>query len=196
MLVLVAPLVFRAPEGPAAVCAGGRRPARESSALRASLGASSRSPARPRHRPPAPRQVPPAPSTPAAQPEFVIELVACGSAGVPGAVGPGRPRDRHTRASLGVVDLEARPCPPDPPAPSTPVVPGVLTCGSVRVVTNVVNSMAFSVKMLVFGLGLTTFVTEVLARRFESCWFDDVCNVGRPLVARPGPATVLRTSAT
>ena len=31
-----------------------------------------------------------------------------------------RPRDRHTRASLGVVDLEARPCPPDPPAPSTP----------------------------------------------------------------------------
>ena len=25
-------------------------------------------------------------------------VVACGSAGVPGAVGPGRPRDRHTRA--------------------------------------------------------------------------------------------------
>ena len=38
------------------------------------------------------------PSAPAAQPEFAIELVACGSAGVPGAVGPGRPRDRHTRA--------------------------------------------------------------------------------------------------
>ena len=56
------------------------------------------------------------------------------------------------------------------------------------VVTNVVNPMAFSVKMLVFGLGLTTFVTEVLARRFELRWFDDVCNVGRPLVARPGPA--------
>ena len=30
------------------------------------LGASPRSPARPRHRPPAPRQIPPAPSTPAA----------------------------------------------------------------------------------------------------------------------------------
>ena len=60
----VAPRVFRAPEGPAAVCAGGRRPAREPSALRASLGASPRSPARPRHRPPAPRQIPPAPSTP------------------------------------------------------------------------------------------------------------------------------------
>ena len=47
----VYPRVFRAPEGPAAVCAGGRRPAREPPALRASLGASSRSPARPRHRP-------------------------------------------------------------------------------------------------------------------------------------------------
>ena len=46
----------------------------------------------------------------------------------PGAFGPGRPRDRHTRASLGVVDLEARPCPPVPPAPSTPAGPGVLTC--------------------------------------------------------------------
>ena len=52
--------------------------------------------------------------------------VACGAAGVPGAVGPGRPRDRHTRASLGVVDLEARPCPPGPPAPSTLAAPGVL----------------------------------------------------------------------
>ena len=39
--------------GRAAVCAGGRWPAREPSAPRASLGASSRSPARPRHRPPA-----------------------------------------------------------------------------------------------------------------------------------------------
>ena len=49
----------------------------------------------PRHRPRAPRPcppVPPAPSTPVAQPEFAIELVACGSAGVPGAFGPGRPR--------------------------------------------------------------------------------------------------------
>ena len=52
--------------GRAAVCAGGRRPAREPSAPRASLGASSRSPARPRHRPPALRPGPPAPSTPAA----------------------------------------------------------------------------------------------------------------------------------
>ena len=56
------------------------------------------------------------------------------------------------------------------------------------VVTNVVNPSAFSLKTLVFGLRLTTFVTGVLARRLESRWFDDVCNVGRPLVARTGPA--------
>ena len=73
--LLVVPLVFRAPEGPAAVCAGGRRPAREPSALRASLGASPRSPARPRRRPPAPRQVPPAPSTLAALAVWMCCLV-------------------------------------------------------------------------------------------------------------------------
>ena len=56
--LLMAPRVFRAPEGPAAVCAGGRRPAREPSALRASLGASPRSPARPRRRPRAPQPCP------------------------------------------------------------------------------------------------------------------------------------------
>ena len=44
----VVPLAFRAPPGPAAACARGRRPAREPSAPRASLGASARSPARPR----------------------------------------------------------------------------------------------------------------------------------------------------
>ena len=60
--------------------------------------------------------------------------------------------------------------------------------GLVRVVTNVVNPRAFSLIMMVFWLGLTTFVTGVLVRRFESCWFDDVCNVGCPLVARTGLA--------
>ena len=72
----------------------------------------------PRHHPRAPQPgpaarppvrpcppVPPAPSTPAAQPEFAVELVACGSAGVPGAVGPGRPRDRHTRACGSEVSI-------------------------------------------------------------------------------------------
>ena len=70
----------------------------------------------------------------------------------------------------------------------TSSIQGVFRVDFCPVVTNVVNPSAFSVKMLVFGLRLTTFVTEVLARRFESCWFDDVCNVGRPLVARPGLA--------
>ena len=77
-LLLVAPLVFRAPEAPAAVCAGGRRPAREPSALRASLGASPRSPARPRHRPRAPQPgplVPPAASTLAALAVWMCCLV-------------------------------------------------------------------------------------------------------------------------
>ena len=50
--------------GRAAWCARGRRPAREPSALRASLGASSRSPARPRRRPRAPQPGPPDPPTP------------------------------------------------------------------------------------------------------------------------------------
>ena len=101
--------------------------------------------------------------------------------------------------------LEARPCPPVPPAPSAPVGPGrcclvrrvLLQTSSIRaaycavypaLVTNVVNPTAFLRKIVIFGLRLTTFVTRVLVRRFELRWFDDVCNVGRPLVARPGPA--------
>ena len=90
------------------MCAGGRRPAREPPALRASLGASSRSPARPRHRPPAPRQIPPAPSTPVGP---GVLMRACAS-----ARSPARPRHRP-------------PAPRQiPPAPSTPVGPGVLMC--------------------------------------------------------------------
>ena len=75
----------------------------------------------------------------------------------------------------------------------------------VRVVTNVVNPRCFSCGFLPrcyerrqsegffaenggFGLRLTMFVTGVLAGRLESRWFDDVCNIGRPLVPRPGPA--------
>ena len=90
-MLLVAPLVFRAPEGPAAVCAGGRRPARWPSAPRASLGASSflrvllvaprvfRAPEGPaarearrphfvRHRASKPGQAPPPPTGTAARP--------------------------------------------------------------------------------------------------------------------------------
>ena len=70
----------------------------------------------------------------------------------------------------------------------TSSIQGVFRVDFCPVVTNVVNPRAFSLKMLVFGLRLTTFVTGVLARRCESRWFDDVCNVGRPLVARPGSA--------
>ena len=129
----VAPRVFRAPEAPAAVCAGVRRPAREPSAPRASLGASARSPARPRRRPRAPRQVPPAP------------------------VASQGPRALRFLAVL------------------------------LRVVTNVVNPAAFSLKIVVFGRRLTTFVTEVLGRAFKLLRFDDVCNVVRPRVPRRCP---------
>ena len=136
--------------GRAAWCARGRRPAREPSALRASLGASSRSPARPRHRPRAPQPClpdPPAPSAPAALVSLcVVELPLEARPSPAAAHGlrslalrrPGlavlllvaplvfwrrraRPpaRSPHTSLRLGVVDLEARPGPPDPSAPST-----------------------------------------------------------------------------
>ena len=72
----------------------------------------------------------------------------------------------------------------------TSSIQGVFRVDFCSVVTNVVNLRAFSLIMVVFWLGLTTFVTGVLVRRFESCWFDDVCNVGCPLVAWPGPAAV------
>ena len=61
----MAPLVFRAPEGPAA---------REPSAPRAPLGASSRSPARPRRRRPAPR---PGPATAHGPSGLVLRSLRC-----------------------------------------------------------------------------------------------------------------------
>ena len=64
--------------GRAAGCARGRRPAREPSAPRASLGASPRSPARPRHRPRAPQPGPPVPSRRCC----LVLCLACGAAGV------------------------------------------------------------------------------------------------------------------
>ena len=101
----------------AARCARGRRPARSPSAPRASLGASSRSPARPRRRPRAPQpgtaathrhrgRAPPPPTGTAARP--------CRHPPAPRPCPPDPPAPR----------LEALPCPPVPPAPSTPVGPG------------------------------------------------------------------------
>ena len=146
-LWLVAPRVFRAPRGGrAALRARGRRPAREPSALRASLGASSRSPARPRRprgglqsvgvsvccvarpcrHPPAPWQVPPVPSgalhTSGARSLMLLGVLACCLA---------RPR-RLLWASRGSRVLS-------------------FWGGLVRVVTNVVNLMAFWLKMVVTG---------------------------------------------
>ena len=90
------------------------------------LCASSRSPARPRHRPRAPQPgppLPPAPSTLAAP-----GVLACGPARTrrhSRARQPG-PATAHGRCSQA--RFEARPCPPVPPAPSTPAGPVVLVC--------------------------------------------------------------------
>ena len=81
MLLLVAPLVFRAP-GPAA-----RSPAAESKGRFARTLCLLSGPTGFR-----------APPGPAARSPLALHVVACGTAGVPGASGPGRPRDRHTRA--------------------------------------------------------------------------------------------------
>ena len=100
-------------------------------------------------------------------------------------VGGGPPASRPRRELRSAPRLEARPGPATahghrslaPPLPvgvtghrvllQTSSIQGVFRVDFCPVVTNVVNSTAFSLKMLVFGLGLTTFVTGVLVRRFE-----------------------------
>ena len=67
-------------------------------------------------------------------------------------------------------------------------------CGLVRVVTNVVNPRSFS----------CGFLIRCYKRRQSNgffaenggfwAWIDDVCNVGRPLVARPGPVATAQVS--
>ena len=104
--VLVAPRVFRAPEGPAA---------REA---RASLRSAPRLEARPC--PP----VPPAPFTP-----VVPGVLACGLARcLVARPGPAAAHGHRSQAPR----FAARPCPPVPPAPSAPVGPGVLAYGLAR----------------------------------------------------------------
>ena len=112
VLLLVVLLVFRAPSGPAALmgraalCARGRRPAREPSAPRASLGASSRSPARPRRRPPAPRPGPPGPPVPSTPATLVVLCAPAGNRAVTALPSPGLvPLD-----SEALDDLCAREC--------------------------------------------------------------------------------------
>ena len=183
------------------MCARGRRPARSPSAPRASLGASSRSPARPRRRPRAPQ---PGPATahgrrsqalrslrrPPHQWGWGADVWLCVS-----SRSLARPR-RRPRAP--------QPGHPDPPAPSAPVVPGrcclvrrvLLQTSSIRaafcadfpaLVTNVVNPTAFLRKIVVFGLRLTTFVTRVLTEGFKMLQFDDVCNASLPSAVSPCP---------
>ena len=99
------------PRGRAAWCARGRRPAREPSAPRASLGASPRSPARPR----------PPPTGTAAWPSGPSDALhtggACGAVcGGASPRSPARPCRRPWVLQVGY---------PDPPAPSMPaVLPG------------------------------------------------------------------------
>ena len=206
--------------GRAAPWAAARPLAVRAASLR--LGASPRSPARPRHRPLAPRQIPPAPFTPAALCRWSV--LVCRLEARPGPVPRSVPYPQFRmqfpdtcssslseKPGISTITFQSmkcawgncmRICADQAPPPLTGTAAWSLyslwaSWGSrvlsfwgaqVRVVTNVVNPSAFSVKMVVFGLRLTTFVTGVLARRFELRWFDDVCNVSRPLVARPGPA--------
>ena len=58
------------------------------------------------------------------QPSYFCCLWSHGCSGRRRARPPAR--SPHASLRLGVVDLEARPCPPDPPAPSAPVGPSRL----------------------------------------------------------------------
>ena len=177
--LLVVPRVFRAPEGPAA------REARRPHFVRRRASKPARA-LRALRRPPhqwgvvadvarcivsKPGQVPPPPTGTAAWPcgpSGALHTSGAGSLIGASSRSPARPR-RFLWASWGgscVLSFW-----------------GAL----VRVVTNVVNPRDFSLKMAVFWLRLTTFVTGVLARRCESRWFDDVCNGYCPRVPQSGP---------
>ena len=138
--------------GRSAVCAGGQRPAREPSAPRAVRAAS-----RPRR-------------------ELLFVARWC--------YGRRRPRpparSPHASLRLGVVDLEARPCPPVPPAPSTPAALGVLACGLVcRLEARPGPAAAHRHR----GRSLR----RPPHRRRLACWRVDWCVVSKPGQAPPPP---------
>ena len=132
-------------------------------------------PARPRRHSRAPRQVSPVPSIPVESGvlayDWVHRLVV--------RPGPAAARGHRSQSlrSVRCVLLQ------------TSSIGGVFRVDFRSVVTNVVNPTAFWLKMVVFWLRLTTFVTQAHAGRFKLRWFDDVCNVGRPSVAHSGLAT-------
>ena len=70
----------------------------------------------------------------------------------------------------------------------TSSIGGVFRVAFCPVVTNVVNPTAFSLKIVVFGRRLTTFVTGVLTRCSKLLRFDDVCNGYCPRVPWTGTA--------
>ena len=209
--VLVAPRVFRAPEGPAArearrphfVRRRASKPARALRSLRRPPHQWGRvavnSTARPCRRPWAPQPGPAFCSSPVPSgPSGALRTSGAWCAGVWLGATPrslARPR-RRPRAP--------QPGPPVPPGPSTPVVPChcclvrrvLLQTSSIRaafcadfpaLVTNVVNPTAFLRKIVVFGLRLTTFVTRVLTEGFKMLQFDDVCNASLPSAVSPCP---------
>ena len=153
--MLAAPRVFRAPEGPAAVRAGGRRPARESSALRASLGASPRSPARPRHRGRSLRR-----------PPHQWSLVCL-------------------RMVRRVGSLSGQALPPPMGTPAVPSGPSNVVCfvvlrfrdAPMRVVTNVVNRRCFSCGFLIRCYKRRQ--SDGFFAENQGFWtqIDDVCNM-------------------
>ena len=57
------------------------------------------------------------------------------------------------------------------------------------VVTNVVNPTPFLLKILVFRLRLTTFVTEAREGRFKMLQIDDVYNAWLLCAVSPSPAS-------
>ena len=162
--------------GRAAVCAGGRRPAREIATHEpAARSGRSRGPPWPCHRPPAPRPGPafcssPVPSGPSgALHTSGAGVLLCSLARrLEARPGPAAAHGRCSlvlrtppmRSGLSCWDFGALLC----VLLQTSSIGGVFRVDFCPVFTNVVNPRAFSLRIKVFGRRLTTFVTWVLAR--------------------------------